>query len=134
MRIQEQSTSTPETVVGSSLRVDGELTSQGDIRIDGEVRGTIKTQGNVTIGSGATVTANIEAASAEIAGQVTGDVTVKDKVTLAQTARHKGNVTCAKLVIHEGAVFSGTSHMSNEQSKPSLKVPNSLKSKAPALT
>lgn len=103
--------SAPETVVGASLKVDGDLKSQGDMRIEGKVHGSIQTDGTVSIGQGAEVTANITAANAEIAGQVEGDIKVKDRLSLTESARVKGNLTSQELVIAQGAVFSGTSAM-----------------------
>lgn len=120
-----------ETVVGSSLRVEGDLKSQGDIRIDGEVKGSIATDGAVLIGTSAKLLANVRAASVEVAGSVEGDITAAKRVALTETARVKGNLTCTELVIAQGAQFTGQSTMQGVEST-AVEVPASLDAKAEA--
>jgi len=116
----------PETVVGASLKIEGDLQSNGDIRIDGEVTGTVVTKGDVFIGPEANVSANVQATNAHIAGRVTGDISVQKKVSLESSARVKGNVTSAELVVSQGARFNGMSTMTGEE----LAEPRVAKSKA----
>jgi cytoskeletal protein CcmA (bactofilin family) len=104
-----------ETVVGSSLKIEGDLKSESDIRIDGEVTGSVMTKGNVHIGPGASVTATVQAANAFVAGRVTGDIMVQKSVSLESTARVKGNITSAELAIARGAQFNGASTMTGEE-------------------
>lgn len=111
MRNIEQPIPAPETVVGASLKVDGDLKSQGDIRIEGKVHGSIQTDGTVVIGPSAEITASIQAANAEISGRVEGDITVKERLSLTNSAKVKGNLISQELVIQQGAVFSGNSSM-----------------------
>lgn len=101
----------PETVVGSTLKVDGDLNSQGDLRIDGEVHGSIHTEGSIIIGTEAKIFANITATNAEISGQVEGDLNIKNKTSLTETARVRGKIKTAELSISSGALFCGESVM-----------------------
>ncbi len=114
--VQPSHTSTqPETVVGASLKIEGDLKSNGDIRIDGEVTGSVETKGDVFIGPEAAVNANVMATNAHVAGRVTGDIVVNKKLSLESSARVKGNVTSAELVVSQGARFNGTSSMTGEE-------------------
>ncbi|MDP2587437.1 MAG: polymer-forming cytoskeletal protein [bacterium] len=104
-----------ETIVGASLKVQGDLKSDGDIRIDGEVQGSIITKGSVFIGQQASVEASIQAGSAQICGKVAGDISVSKKLELQPSARLKGNISAAELVIQQGAQFNGSSSMTGAE-------------------
>jgi len=96
-----------ETIIGPSVRVEGDFISQHDIIIDGEVVGNISTQNNLRIGKGAVVKAKIDAKNAYISGKVIGNVTVKDKLKITETATIKGNVTAKILEMEQGASLVG---------------------------
>lgn len=88
-------------------RVEGRLTFEGSVRIDGEIRGEIEAQGSVTIGETAVVDAQISAGSIVVKGKVTGDLLGRKRVELHVPARLQGNITTPSLVIHDGVVFEG---------------------------
>jgi len=96
-----------ETIIGPSVRVEGDFISDNDIIIDGEVVGNISTANNLRIGKGAVVKAKIDAKNAYIAGKVTGNVTVKDKLKVTDSASIKGNVTAKFLDVEQGAILVG---------------------------
>ena len=112
--IQPQSA---ETVIGSSLKIEGELKSQSDIRVDGEVSGTITTKGDVYVGQQANVSASIQATNAFVSGRVTGDIAVTKQLTLEASARVKGNVTAGEIVITKGAQFNGQCTMTSAEAE-----------------
>lgn len=93
------------------MRIEGELKSQGSIKIDGLVNGKVHTSQDLSIGPNAQIDADLIAANAFIAGIVKGNVTAKGIVKLASTAKLVGNISCASLDISEGAYFSGVCKM-----------------------
>ena len=97
-----------QTVVAQGVRVEGDFQGQGDIVIDGEVKGNISTNGLLTIGTHAHVQADVDADSATVAGRVDGNVNVKAHLELKATAKVKGDVRCATATIESGAVLQGT--------------------------
>lgn len=101
----------PETIVSSSMRIEGELKSNGNIKIDGIISGKIHTAADVLIGPNAQIDADIIAANAAVAGIVKGNVTVKNSLTILETGKLVGNVSCTALGIREGAYFSGNCRM-----------------------
>ncbi len=101
----------PETIVASSMRIEGELKSSGNIRIDGIVSGKVHTSQDLQIGSTAQIDADLIAANAVIGGSVKGNVTVKGSLLLLETAKLLGNISCTSLGIREGAYFSGNCRM-----------------------
>lgn len=104
-------TGTPETIVGATVKIEGDLVSEGDIKVEGLVTGKIKTTKNLFVGPMAKIEADVEAANAILAGVVRGDIKVKENLTIQETGKINGNVSCGKLSIAEGAHFSGTCTM-----------------------
>jgi cytoskeletal protein CcmA (bactofilin family) len=98
------------------MRVEGELKSQGNIRIDGIVSGKVHTSQDLAIGPNAQVDADLIAANGTVAGVVKGNVTIKNSLTIAETGRILGNIACSKLEIRPGALFVGNCRM--QESKP----------------
>jgi len=101
----------PETVIATAMRVEGDLKSSGNIRIDGLVSGKVHTSQDLMIGPSAQVEADLIAANALIAGVVKGNVTIKNSLTIAETGRILGNISCTRLEIKHGASFVGNCRM-----------------------
>lgn len=93
--------------LGQGSRVEGKLTFEGSVRIDGQVEGEINAQDTVIIGEHAEVTATIAAATIVVQGRITGDLTARKRVELKAPASIAGNINTPSLVIHEGVVFEG---------------------------
>lgn len=96
-----------ETIIGPSVSVKGDFDSNGNIVIIGSVSGTIDTSKHLSVELGAKITANVEANTATIAGEVHGNIKVKDFLELAATAKVIGDIEVQRLVIKEGALFCG---------------------------
>lgn len=101
----------PETVVGASVKIEGDLVSEGDIRVEGAVSGKIKTTKNLYVGPAANIEADIDAGNSVIAGQVKGEIKIKDNLLIQETGKVVGNISCARLSISEGAKFTGSCTM-----------------------
>jgi excisionase family DNA binding protein len=81
------------------------------LKINGEFSGSLDAKGTLSIGSRATVDANISGDNIVIAGKVTGDVIAYKMLTLMPTAVLRGNISTPKLNIVEGAIFQGQCQM-----------------------
>lgn len=101
----------PETIVATAMRIEGELKSSGNIRIDGIVSGKVHTTQDLFIGDSAQIDADLIAGNATIAGVVKGNVTIKNSLVIAATGRILGNISCGKLSIQDGALFIGNCRM-----------------------
>lgn len=108
---QENALVTAETVVGPSVKIQGDLNSEGNIRIEGQVNGKVKTTQNVYIGESAKITADILAGNCTIAGEVQGNIKVTGSLILESTARLSGDMACGVLRVEDGAQFSGKCSM-----------------------
>ena len=95
------------TVIGSDTVIKGEMAVENRARILGRFEGTIKSKGQVEVADKATRKAIVEASIVQIDGAVEGNITATDKVQLNATARMTGDLVAAKLIVTEGAAFTG---------------------------
>ncbi|MDH3474426.1 MAG: polymer-forming cytoskeletal protein [Rhodospirillales bacterium] len=113
-RAAAPSSATP-SIISADLKVLGNLESAGDLQIDGQVEGDIKSR-SVTVGEGAHVKGSISAESVRVCGAVSGQIRASS-VTIAQSARIKGDVFQKTLSIEAGADLEGRiGHLDSEQS------------------
>jgi len=107
------------SVIGPTLKFRGELSANEDLIIEGEIEGTIAHHDkNLTVGKEGRVKANIDARTVEIYGKVEGDIRGEDIVKLAKSAEVKGNIYCARIVMEDGAQFSGNINMAQKKKAP----------------
>ena len=104
-----------ESIVGPSVKIDGDLKSQGNLRIDGTVTGKVKTTQNLFVGESAHITADVEAENAVISGIVQGNVKVSGALLLGKNGRLMGDMVCGTLQVEEGAYFAGKCSMKDTQ-------------------
>jgi len=100
-----------ETVIGTGVLVKGNLQSSSDITIDGTLDGSVKVEGNITLGINSVVKANLEAANVTIAGNLVGDIHASGEVRIMESGQVKGNIMSSGLAITPGGVFIGQSVM-----------------------
>lgn len=96
-----------ETVVGPSVKIQGDLNSEGNIRIQGQVTGTVNTSESVHISEGAKITADVVAGNAIISGEVQGNLKISANLILQATARVTGDISCSVLRVEDGAQYTG---------------------------
>ncbi len=96
-----------ETVIAPSVRVEGDFVSEGNVRIEGMVTGSISTERDLIVGEAAKITANIEARNGTIAGELHGNLRVFDRLELSSTARIYGDIQAKVLSVAPGAVMRG---------------------------
>jgi cytoskeletal protein CcmA (bactofilin family) len=99
------------TIVGAGARLEGNVVSAGNLRIDGQVKGQINAEGDVALSPQSQVEADIRAQNVSVAGRFKGSIQVKGKAHLARGGRIDGNITSKTLVVEEGGVFHGQSIM-----------------------
>lgn len=96
-----------ETVVGPSVVVEGDFSSEGNIIVKGTVSGSVHTSKLLRVEEGAKIFANVRAGSAIIAGTIRGNAKITDRLELVSTGRVAGDVDCAVLVVEAGALVNG---------------------------
>lgn len=101
------------TIISSGVVIDGKVSSNGNVRIDGIVKGDLKAEGNVTVGESGEINGEINAEVVTVGGKVTGTVLGKEKIVLEPKANLKGDIITKILVVEAGAKFDGNSNMSS---------------------
>ena len=96
-----------ETVVGPSVKIQGDLNSEGNIKIEGQVAGKVKTSQSVFVIPGAKIAADVLAGNAVIGGEVQGNLKIGGHLVLQSTAKILGDIACSVLRVEDGAQFSG---------------------------
>lgn len=91
--------------------ITGNIVSDNDFRIDGEVQGDMQCKGKVIIGQYGLLKGKVVCANAEIIGTVIGDIHVTDTITLRATANFTGEIKTKILVVEPNAILNGTCSM-----------------------
>src|SRR5947209_7715062 len=93
--------------IGASMRIKGEIHTQEELLVDGEVEGLMESQSLVTVGPKGKVRANIRAREVVIYGEVKGNVEVSHKLAIREQGSLVGDVKSAGISIDDGAYFKG---------------------------
>ncbi len=91
----------------SGTEFTGDIVSDSNIQIEGDIIGNVSCSGKVLITSSGKLKGNLVCVNAEIDGTVHGELTVENLLTMHSTARIKGDIQATKLTIEEGAYFEG---------------------------
>jgi len=105
-RIVDRGAATP-TLLGYGTQFTGTLDCAGDLVVAGSANGNVKVAGSVTIADTGQWDGELEAQVAIVAGEVTGTLTVNDKLEIRRTARIRGTVRAKSIAIATGAVVDG---------------------------
>lgn len=101
-------------LIGKGTQITGDIHSEGDIRIDGDLAGNVQCTGRVVIGASGKVTGNMNCKNCEISGFVEGNLNIEQLLSLRSSAHVKGDILSGKLSIEPGSVFSGSCKMSQQ--------------------
>ena len=104
-----------DTIIGESAVLEGVLKTSCTTRVDGKIKGEAKSEGLLIIGESGNIEGDVTAEAMLIAGQVKGQVHVKDRLEIAETGKVTGVIYTKKLVISEGASFEGKCVMTEEK-------------------
>jgi len=97
--------------ITNGTEITGDINSQGDLRLDGFLKGNLNIKGRVVIGKTGRILGTITCKNAEISGNMEGKLYVSELLTLTETAVVKGDVIINKLNIQPGCKFTGTCAM-----------------------
>lgn len=111
-------TATP-SVIGSGMELDGQLRARGDLRIEGRVKGSIRTEGEVVVAPRGVVDGDIEASEVNVGGRVTGSVVASEAARFMEGCHVDAEVRAPVVQIEEGGVVNGRLVMEKESAKGS---------------
>lgn len=100
--------------IGGTITISGQLSGDQDVVVEGRVEGRVALQSRLVVEEAGSVEAQVEAAEVEIKGSLKGDVQAGKLATLQPGARVLGNLRAGRVVLAEGAQFSGAIEMDVE--------------------
>lgn len=108
-------------LVGFGTEIIGNITSNGDLRIDGSLNGNMIISGKVVVGETGKIKGEITCRNADISGAVNGKIMVQELLSLKSTSKITGDIVIGKLAIEPGAQFTGHCEMASQQETPAFK-------------
>jgi cytoskeletal protein CcmA (bactofilin family) len=106
------------TILGPDASFKGELSFEKGLRLQGKFEGKINTPGRLHVAKEAKMQADVEAGAIIVEGEVRGNLSAADRIELKASARYEGDLRSSKLVVDEGAVFSGNVSVGPDAGKP----------------
>lgn len=107
----ESSPTTSTTIIGAGTTITGNLECNGDIRIDGVLKGNLQANAKIIIGASGLVDGDINGKQADVMGKVIGVIKVSEILYLHEKGSVQGDIYAAQLKIDPSASFNGQSHM-----------------------
>lgn len=111
MAKNNETVSTSINLIGVGTVIEGEIKSNGDIRIDGTIYGSIISKSKVVIGTTGLVKGDITCQNADISGTIEGKTNVAELLFLKASSKLSGDIFTGKLVVEAGATFTGSCNM-----------------------
>ncbi|HET9726792.1 MAG TPA: polymer-forming cytoskeletal protein [Gemmatimonadales bacterium] len=97
----------PFSIIASDMTVIGDLETEGVVRIEGRVRGTVRVGQQVLVAAGAVIEGDLHTLEAVVAGQVSGAIVARERVELQASAVVAGDIHTPRIAIVEGARVTG---------------------------
>ncbi|MFO8001879.1 MAG: polymer-forming cytoskeletal protein [Marinilabilia sp.] len=104
-------------MIGQGTRIVGDIETNGDIRIDGNIEGNVNSKGKVVIGSNGLVKGEVICSNADVAGTLEGKLNVSELLSLKTSSKVNGDLKTGKLNIEPGAIFTGNCTMGDQKNK-----------------
>ncbi|MBL7889755.1 MAG: polymer-forming cytoskeletal protein [Bacteroidetes bacterium] len=98
-------------IIGAGTVIEGDITTNGDMRIDGSLTGSINVKGKLVVGPSGTIEGEIICQNADISGTIKGKIGVAELLALKSSSKLTGDIITNKIAIEPGAAFSGSCSM-----------------------
>ena len=97
-----------KTVIGSSITIDGEISSEESVVVQGSVKGKLSSNDSLFVENSATLQADVDATTVEISGTVTGNVSASTRLEIKADGKMIGDVKAPRILIADGALLGAT--------------------------
>ena len=101
--------------ISQGASIKGDLCSSTDIRVDGQVDGTLYTEGKAVVGESARLSGKLFGTTIDFWGKMDGDIFVSDTLSLKSSSVVNGNIHVRKIQVEMGAQINGSFKMISEQ-------------------
>lgn len=112
---QKASNTSPDgasiNLIGNGTSIVGDINSNGDMRIDGSLKGNIIISGKLVVGPSGNIEGNVQCQNADVSGEINGKITVSELLSLKASAKVLGDIITGKISIEPNASFTGTCNM-----------------------
>jgi cytoskeletal protein CcmA (bactofilin family) len=131
LRKKQRSFQNIESLISPGVEIKGDIISQGSVRIDGQVEGNLDIKGDLILGEKGKIKGEVKAENIIIAGKLEGRAIAGTRFEIAATGVIAGDITTTTLIIDEGGLLNGNSHMARakEHSIDSERVLSFIKEK-----
>ncbi len=102
---------TPQTIIGKSVTVKGEILGNEQLTIEGTVEGRIMIETTVLVRDSGVVKADVDAANVNVAGGVIGNISVSERIEIVSGGYVVGDIRAPRLIINDGASVKGNIDM-----------------------
>jgi cytoskeletal protein CcmA (bactofilin family) len=107
-----QGTEAGLSIIGSGMRVVGDISAEGVVKIEGTVVGTVQAGRQVLVAKGGLVEGDVVTREAILGGEVRGSVQASERVELQTTSVVHGDIATRRLLVQEGGEINGVLRMS----------------------
>jgi cytoskeletal protein CcmA (bactofilin family) len=105
-----------QAVIGASISIVGDVTGGEDLTILGKVEGKIALpKHSVTVGQSGRISADIQAKTVSVAGEVRGNLVASEQIVIRRTATMLGNLTAPRVGLEDGCCFRGSVEMESPE-------------------
>ncbi len=111
---EEREASDVVSIVGPGMAVEGDCATDGTLRVEGRVEGSVRAEKAVVIGEDGEVVGDVHTQDAVVAGSVTGTIVARSRLELQATARVEGDIRCRRVKLEEGGFVEGRVEMSGD--------------------
>lgn len=105
------------SIVGPAMRVDGDCTTEGTLRVEGRVEGSVRAEKAVVVGSDGIVVGDIQTQDAVVAGRVEGSIVAESRVELQAGSHVEGDIRSRRVKLEEGGFVEGRIQMGKGMGK-----------------
>ena len=110
-KLTPEEISNSSNIIGKGAYLEGNIETFGNIRVEGKIKGNIKSKSKIALGKSSDVEGNLLAQNIEIAGEVRGSIEVTEMLILKPSAVINGDIITNKMLVETGAVFNGACKM-----------------------
>ena len=103
------------SIIGPGMKVVGDCLTDGTVRVEGTVEGSVKAGKAVVVGKQGAVIGDVQTQDAVISGRVSGTLVAESRLELQATCQIDGDVRTRRMQLEEGAILNGTVHMSESK-------------------
>src|SRR5688572_6125473 len=111
------------SIIGPGMKVIGDCITEGTVRVEGAVEGSVRAGKAVVIGKQGSVTGDVQTQDAVVSGRVSGTLVAESRLELQATCQIDGDVRTRRMQLEEGALLNGTVHMSESKRAGAARTP-----------